>query len=313
MVSVIIPIYNAEKYLTDTITGLQSQSYEEFEVLLINDGSTDDSSKICKDIARIDERFRYVYQENQGVSAARNRGLANCRGAYVTFIDADDRIPSNYLEELYNALVSHDCSMSVCDVAVIQGNTETARFTLPPQELTQKDTLNYLLTRTCINSGPCAKMYKREILCDQEFPALKAYEDILFVVDAVCRCDRIATTNQTEYRYLQNPGSAMRSFVKKPTTDILFATKKLLDFIVTKTDLDPRCFYVTASHLMQYVLTLVCINTAEARSFISEARRIYVENKWHILNCPAFPWKEKITYLMFTCGWLYHNKKFIRI
>lgn len=306
-ITVIIPIYNAEKYLSSTFLCLKNQSFTDFEVLLVNDGSTDASERICLEAAQSDPRFRYIYQENQGVSAARNKGLALSEGEYITFMDADDDIPENYLEALYNALTEGNCPMSVCDVAVITDGTETASFTMPAQQLTQQEALDYVLTRTKINSGPCAKLFKREILEGLTFPPLKAYEDILFVVDALCQCDRVAVTDQTEYRYLQNAGSAMSTFMKMPSKDIVAVSEKLLAFLAEREDLNPRCFYITASHLMQYVLPLASREEPEAKAFIADAKHVYRKYGCNILKCPAFPWKEKVVYLLFSVGYLYSN------
>jgi glycosyltransferase involved in cell wall biosynthesis len=313
MISVIIPIYNAEQYLARTVACLRAQTYTDFEVLLVNDGSTDDSAAICAEAAGTDARFRVLAQENGGVSAARNNGLAHSEGEYITFLDADDEIPADYLGMLHQALVSNDCDAAVCDVVVVDNGRETVRFTLPPQQLTQRQALNHLLTRQCINSGPCAKLFRKEVLDGLTFPALKAYEDILFVVEALCRCNRIATTNRTEYRYIQNTGSAMSAFAKMPSGDIVTASGRLMDFIVTRTELDARCFYITASHLMQYVLPLSERTGAEVKSFITAAQKVYAHHSRNIRRCAAFPWKEKIMYLLFAHGWLYHDKKIRRI
>ena len=312
-ITVIIPIYNAEKYLSGTIKCMKNQSFKDFEVLLINDGSKDQSERICREAADSDGRFRYIYQENQGVSSARNKGLELSGGEYITFIDADDDIPDNYLEALYSALVENNCQMSVCDVTMITDDVETGRFTLQPQQLTQTQALNYLLTRKHINSGPCAKLFQREILEGLTFPPLKAYEDILFVVDALCQCDRVAVTDQTEYRYIQNAGSAMSTFMKMPSQDIVTASEKLLAFLAEREDLNPRCFYITASHLMQYVLPLASREEPEAKAFIAATKGVFGDYKQTILRCSAFPWKEKITYFLAAYGWLYYDKKLVRI
>lgn len=313
MISVIIPVYNAEQHLKELLQCLKLQTYQNFEVLLVNDGSTDTSAQICEAAAKTDSRFRCVHQSNQGVSAARNLGLTLSKGAYIAFLDADDRIPENYLAELRAALDKNDCSMSVCDVAVVDGNVETRRFTLPPQLLSQTETMNHLLTRNFINSGPCAKLFRREVLEGLQFPPLKAYEDILFVVEAVCQCNRIAVTNRTEYRYIQNTAGAMHAFVKTPSQDIVTASHALLDLIDERPELEPRCFYITLSHLMQYAMPLVQENTPQAKAFVRAVRKECAGQWNRILRCKAFPWKEKIVYVLFACGWLYHNKKFVKV
>lgn len=313
MISVIVPIYNAEKYLLRTLQCLQEQSLPDFEVLLIDDGSKDNSAIILKDFAATDTRFRYIYQENQGVSAARNQGLKLCRGQYVTFVDADDTFPSNYLQKLMDVLNDQDCPMSVCDVVVFENERENNRFSCTSEKLQQAEALDLILSRRSINSGPCAKLFRRDVLSGIEFPPLKAYEDILFVIEAVCRCNAVAVTTETQYNYIQNEGSAMNSFIKVPSMDIVMATEKMLSFIKDREDLDPQCFYTTVSHLMQYAAPLVKHEEENARSFVNATRQLYKKYLRKIWTCGAFPWKEKITFTLFTYGWVYQNKKITRM
>lgn len=100
MVSVIIPVYNAEKHLERCLRSLECQTYSEYEVLLIDDGSTDSSSDICKNYAKKNAKFQYIYQNNGGVSRARNTGLRKARGDYLTFVDADDWVEPTYIEKM---------------------------------------------------------------------------------------------------------------------------------------------------------------------------------------------------------------------
>lgn len=303
IITVIIPIYNAEKYLLRTMQCLQKQTFSDFEVLLMDDGSKDGSANILKEISKDDSRFRYIYQENQGVSAARNHGVELSKGKYITFLDADDVIPQNYLEKLINPMRDHSCQMSVCDVAVITDGKETKRFRCECESLTQLQALNLLLSREEINSGPYAKMFCREILDGIFFPPLKAYEDILFVISAVSKCEKIGVTTDTEYQYIQNEGSAMSTFLKVPPMDVVTATKQIVSFIKERKDLSDQCLYVTLSHLMQYVQPLMGHDSENARDFVRASKRIYKQNLTRIWRCSAFPWKEKITYTLFAFGW----------
>lgn len=100
LISIVIPIYNAEKYLEECLNSIKNQTYKNFEVIMVNDGSKDDSETICMNFLRSDSRFRYLKKENAGVSSARNVGLDNVEGDYITFIDADDWVDENYLELL---------------------------------------------------------------------------------------------------------------------------------------------------------------------------------------------------------------------
>lgn len=311
MISVIIPIYNAARYLPNMIRCIAAQTEQSFEVILIDDGSIDDSRDICDRIVSQDARFRCIHQPNSGVSSARNRGIKEATGDYLTFLDADDAIPSNYLHELLCACQNAD--IAVCDVAVKERGKETKRFSLSPSILTQTEALNALLTRQTINSGPCAKLFRRELLDSLAFPPLKAYEDILFVKDAFSKAKRIGVTNRTAYDYIQNAQGAMSSFAKTPSLDIIKATDELLGFIGMRRDLSPRTFYITVSHLMQYVKPLLDKPSEENMAFILSARQLYRNYQMQILKCAAFPWKEKIIYLTFVYGWQFEHKRLTRI
>lgn len=311
MISVIIPIYNAAETIGTVIECLLHQVEENFEVILVDDGSTDTSDSICRIITERDTRFRYIRQENAGVSAARNRGLREASGEFIAFLDADDVIAPNYLRELLRTCEGAD--IAVCDVVVREGETEVKRFTHAPCLLTQTEALNALLIRQTISSGPYAKLFRRKVLDRLVFPPLRAYEDILFVKAAFFKAQHIAATNQTEYVYIQNPQGAMSSFTKAPSLDIVKATDELLDSIHAHGNLDPRTFYITASHLMQYVQPLMDKSAMDSAEFIKSTRQLYRKYKMQILSCSAFPWKEKIVYLAFAYGWRCKNKRLIRI
>ena len=300
MISVIIPIYNAAMYLPEMLRCLSEQTERDLEIILVNDGSTDESADICLDAAQEDPRICYVYQENAGVSAARNRALAKASGDYIAFLDADDSIDSTYFEQLLGTCASAD--ISVCDVSVeTRSGRRLSIFSAGDQRLTALRAMELLLTRQKINSGPCGKMFRREIIADLQFPPLKAYEDILFVRDAFARANIVASTSQTAYHYYQNSGSAMDQQRKTPSLDVAAATSDLLEYIVGHSELDPRCFYITVSHLYQYVLGLDR-STPGGNEFVHAVRRLYRKFWTSIVKCPAFPWKEKILYLLFVSG-----------
>lgn len=312
-ISIIIPVYNAEKYLEQTVSCLLHQTEKRFEVILINDGSHDNSGELCTRIANRDSRFRYFQQENLGVSATRNRGMELARGEYITFLDVDDEIAPEYLEVLLSSAESSGCSMVVCDVALISDGAEIGRFSCGDGIFTGMQILTFLLTRQRVNSGPCAKLFRREVLQNAAFPPLKVYEDILFVVDIVSRCNNIAATSQTAYRYIQHSAGAMGQMFRTPSTDMIKATAWLLKFIQAHPELDPACFYITVSHLMQYVQMLADQNTDDARAFILAARRLLAQCRRQIQANPVFSWREKIVYQMTTFGWLFYKKKLYRL
>ncbi|MCD7828059.1 MAG: glycosyltransferase [Clostridiales bacterium] len=122
-ISIIVPIYNVEKYLRKCIESILSQTFKDFELILIDDGSSDNSGKICDEYAKQDSRIIVIHQCNKGVSTARNKGLTSAKGDYIAFIDPDDYVAENYLEYLYNSLQEYsDADYAVCSYAKVDEN-----------------------------------------------------------------------------------------------------------------------------------------------------------------------------------------------
>ena len=308
MISVIIPVYNTGKLLNRMLQSIQKQSYKDLEIILINDGSTDESEQECKKAAINDERIRYFYQENAGVSSARNYGMKLAQGEYIAFLDSDDEIDKEYFERLLIACENAD--IAVCSVIVESDDKkEISRFEMKDQILTSIQALNQLLTRKGINSGPCAKLFRKEIIEDLYFPDLKIYEDVLFVKDAFKKAKKVSVINSVAYHYYQNEGSAMHTRQKTPSLDIINATQQLLNFEKENKEINPQCIYITFSHLYQYV-QLLKDNSKESRIFIKEARKVFYKNYKMLINCKTFTKKEVLIYSLFVLGWIYENGRF---
>ncbi len=310
MISVIVPIYNSDKYIARLFECLDNQSFEDFELILINDGSTDNSLQICKDYAN-DRKNVFIYsQDNQGVSAARNLGLEKAKGDFIAFLDSDDRIPNNYLSELQKGVYINNADISVCDVVMVANDKEIRRFTCDSGIISRGNAINYILTRKRINSGPCGKLFKRELIGDIRFEQLKIYEDILFVLNVFDKAGSVCSINTTEYQYIQNEGSAMDQAHRNVSLDIISATKRILSYLDVNSFLDPECLYVTLSHLLQHYQNAVSQNNT---GFINEATSLFAHYRLKILKCPAFSWKEKIVFLLLGFGIFYNGSQFINL
>lgn len=299
MISVIVPIYNAAPYLPALLADLRAQKETTLDILLIDDGSTDASSSLCRQAAKQDGRFHHLRQEHSGVAAARDHGLRLAQGEFIAFLDADDRIDANYFSALLRACQEAD--IAVCDVLMEEGGAVRTRFSAGERMMSQESAIECLLSRREINSGPCGKLFRRAVLSGLQFPPLSAYEDILFVKDAFSRAKTVASTSKTAYHYLQNAAGTMARQNRAPSLDIITATDALLCDIVRKPTLSPMCLYATVSHLYQYVLALDDANL-DAAAFRSGARRLLRKYERHILRCRAFPWKEKLLYTVFAYG-----------
>lgn len=162
-VSVIIAIYNAEKTLPRLLDSLKAQTMQEFEALLIDDGSTDGSGSVCDRYAALDSRFKAFHKPNEGIGSTRQFGIEHASGEYTIHADADDWVEPDYLERLYDKAVETDADMVICDFLVENG-TKTVYRKEQPIALDTKSVLNSLICR--LNDGPCNKLLKRSVYVD---------------------------------------------------------------------------------------------------------------------------------------------------
>ena len=192
LISIVIPVYNAEKYLEECLNSIKNQTYKNFEVILVNDGSIDNSESICKEFVESDTRFRYYLNANGGASSARNLGLDNVTGEYITFIDADDWVDENHLEVLINNIKENNSDMAVSSIKKFDN---VSRFKFRVYSNQEKYLLNYnklnreeflvILPKLIHASNSykiaVSKLFKKELLSDVRFDESIVYgEDLEF-------------------------------------------------------------------------------------------------------------------------------------
>ena len=211
LISIIVPVYNAEAYIERCVKSIQNQTYTHFELILINDGSTDNSLEICRMLARQDKRVVILDRPNGGAGAARNTGLDHIRGQYVVFADSDDYVSKNYLENLYLATKSGHYDIVQCNLKSTnkQLNTiETIPFELSDvTEITKVQALNERRYKVSV----CGKIYSAHIFDDFRFKEGIIYEDDASYYIFIDRADKIAVLNETLYYYYMSENSVMRN------------------------------------------------------------------------------------------------------
>lgn len=206
-ISVIVPIYNTEKYLSKCLDSLVNQSLKDIEIILINDGSPDNSEKIVKKyVDKYPKKVKYYKKENEGQGIARNYAINLSQGEYITFVDSDDYIDESMLEKLYNKAIKDNA-----DIVSINGFVEirNGRFINIPFEFNDSNSYKrYILN----NSGPCGKIIKKEIITSNNlfFPKLRAYEDISVVPLWGLYSKKISYIEEQLYYYLIHDGSTMK-------------------------------------------------------------------------------------------------------
>lgn len=207
-VSVIVPVYNAEKYIDATIESILTQTHKNLELIIVDDGSTDSSASLCRDWQKKDNRVRYICQKNAGVSAARNNGLDKATGEYIVFCDADDWIDKEYIDDLISNASEHEVVISSFQ-QITEGGIKRRTYNL-------KDATASFSRRgffdDCINGfiytyTIWGKLFERSLIGNLRFRSLAYSEDAIFVRTILARCNSAVFINSTGYHYRINPDS----------------------------------------------------------------------------------------------------------
>ena len=212
VISVIIPVYKAEKYLSRCIASLLAQSFTAFELLLIDDGSPDNSGKICHDWAERDCRIRVLHQTNAGVSAARNKGLDEAKGEYIVFVDSDDYVGTDYLKHLYEERPLEQDSIVVHGFTIVSEQADRQYTTsFIPSVYTGRDVRELFLNDEMRDMrGPVAKLFSRVLIerLGLRFPVEISFgEDTIFNFQYLFHCRQVVVGSHVDYVYCDVPGS----------------------------------------------------------------------------------------------------------
>ncbi|WP_413854238.1 glycosyltransferase family 2 protein [Candidatus Ruminimicrobium bovinum] len=228
LISVIIPVYNVEKYLSRCIDSVINQTYKNLEIILIDDGSTDNSGKICDEYAIKDNRIKVIHKQNGGVSSARNIGLDVAKGNYIGFVDSDDYIENDMYEILYELLVRNQTDISCCNKFVLKKNKFVVSESFPTKDgiLSFDDVLNDSKHDFYIWN----KLFNKNLIGNVRFnEQLTLGEDLLFTYQVLQKIRNIAFYKEAKYYYCDNSNSItrIRVFKKEYINQILFYEKLL--------------------------------------------------------------------------------------
>lgn len=229
LISVILPVYNVESYLDRCMHSLLNQTYKNLEIIMIDDGSTDSSGEICDKYARIDGRVCVIHQKNQGLSAARNKGIENSKGRYLTFVDSDDSVQTDMIEYLFYLLKKFDCKMSLCSHIVYFTKSKKYRDLGNGKEekLSAHDCIKSMLYHGDVDTSAWAKLYSREVIDDIRFPVGKFYEDIATTYKYFIKSDYVACGFNSKYIYHVRDNSIVTGSFSLRKLDLLEMTDSM--------------------------------------------------------------------------------------
>lgn len=233
MVSVIVPVYKVESYLDRCVQSILCQSFSDFELILVDDGSPDNCGKICDEYARKDSRIKVIHKKNGGLSEARNYGIDSATGEWLFFLDSDDWIHPQTIEKLYEAAVENNVSVSMCGYSETNGESpavdvsEKAEMWLPKELY-----LKHRITSTIA----CAKLYKKECFKNIRYPIGKLHEDEFVTYRVLFEQEKIAFIDQPYYAYFINCEGIMNGKWKPQRLVIFEAFEQQISFFKEKND-----------------------------------------------------------------------------
>ena len=265
MVSFIIPIYKAEEFLYECLLSVQLQTYQNFEVICVNDGSPDNSAQICQKFIDTDSRFHIINQENGGVSSARNTGIENANGELICFVDADDKLHKDYLSHLLQLFQAN--TLPVCSFA----STDNALGTeFGKKEYNAEEFIKHIFSEDIKHPNLWAMLFERKIIednCIRFYPGCIKNEDTEFYVKYITKCEKVVISAFKGYYYRSNPHSVMNSGLNMKSLTSLDAQKRMAQYLVD-VGIYSDHNYILSNSVQVYVLSSAKNNNMEIYEFL---------------------------------------------
>ena len=258
MISVIVPVYNVEKYLEECLESIKRQTYTDIEVILVNDGSIDRSKEICERYCEKDSRFKLVNQENKGLSGARNRGMLESKGEFISFVDSDDVLKEDMLEQLMKQMTSEDIDIIECWYT---NEKQELELSTPKNVKTifqgdSKEALVSLCKDNIVRLNAVAKLFRRQVIVN--FPFLEGlfYEDVYGGIGILKHIRKMVKINYIGYYYRVRQGSIMNREFNIKNLDLFTICDKLEQLYQGDTDslayIYRRLFHLVLMHVVDY-------------------------------------------------------------
>lgn len=258
-ISVVIPVYNVEKYLEKCLDSVVRQTYKDLEIILVDDGSTDRSGAICDKYANSDNRIIVIHQSNGGLSDARNKGINIATGRYIGFIDSDDYVSDDYFEVLHKLITSGPYQISICNPLYVYESDDEI---LPNKKIgkcmcmTSEDALATMLYQNYYDTSAWGKLYERRLFDDVKYPEGRLYEDLGTTYKLILKSENVIFIDKELYFYLQRDNSISAMKYNHRKDDYLFFAEEIFQEVQEKNlgiknAAGSRCISVACNLLLQ--------------------------------------------------------------
>lgn len=222
LISIIVPVYNVQEYLKNCINSILNQSYKNIEIILVDDGSTDESSSICDLYVKKDNRIKVIHKENGGLSDARNMGIKSARGKYITFVDSDDYLDENYVKVLYILITENNSDIACSRMKKTDSlNDKIINKNEKINIYNSIDAIKEILYQRNIDNSAPSKLFKKDLFENILFPVGYAFEDLDTMYKLFLQANKIVSTTNNYYLYYQRQGSILHTVKDKTINDLL--------------------------------------------------------------------------------------------
>lgn len=273
LVSIIVPVYNDERYVKQCLDSLINQLLEEIEIIVVDDGSTDNSKVICEQFVSLDDRVKLVCKENGGLSDARNTGLKYANAGYVGFIDSDDYVDDDFYKILYEGIQSKDVQLAVAQIKKTDdvGNVLFCAGYDQERVISNEEAMQSMLSVKGISNSVCNKLFRKDLFSENPFPVGKLYEDEYVAYRIVDMCPKVFYTNSAAYYYRTNQtGITHHSFSEKEV-DRIEASLIRIDYLTEK---HPNLVDDGKRYLMYDCLTAL----SKMQKYESQYNKLFTKN-----------------------------------
>lgn len=226
-ISVIIPVYNVEKYFSTCMETVLNQTYKNLEIILVDDESTDNSGKMCDEYAKKDSRVKVVHKKNEGAASARNAGLDIATGEYIGFIDSDDFVELDFYEVLYKCIIEENADLAMCRLVDCYGTIEKVEKKVQKYVWNTEEAIKIVLEAKLTSVTPVNKLYKKFIFDKLRYESCNTAEDAEIIIDILMKCKKIVFLDDEKYFYIHRENSVTtRKFDKERGYDVIYAYQK---------------------------------------------------------------------------------------
>lgn len=298
-ISVIVPVYNVEQYLERCVDSIINQTYTNLEIILVNDGSTDNSGKLCDELAKKDERIRVIHKENGGLSDARNRGIYEAESDLVGFIDSDDYIDNDMYEVLLRNLNDTDADLSMCALYDVYNNTPEEQVTNKEiWELSSEQAIKMVMEAKILSVTAVNKLYRKRLFLDLKFEVGKIAEDAFIMIKLLDKCEKIVATNVKKYYYVHRENSITTQKFSTKFLNVIEAYEQNSNIILEKYPKLKDVAQTRMNWAYFYVLDRLLLDDNYNDKELENKLISYLKNhRKDILNDPLFTKGRKIGFI----------------